>query len=90
MPEDFDVWDAPSPSYRYTEVAAVSPGGEAASSRNVSIEFNFNTRKVLLFKFSSALAFAVSEAEFSICHSKSVTRYSRRKINVILLMYNRQ
>ena len=50
VPDDFDVWDAPHAAYRYVEVAAVSPGGEPAGPRNVSIEFNFNTMKVLLLK----------------------------------------
>ena len=48
MPDDFDVWDAPTPALRHVEVAAVSPGGEPVGRRNVSIEFNFSTKKVLL------------------------------------------
>ena len=74
VPDVFNVWEAPAAAYKYVEVAAVSHSGEPAGHRNVSIEFNFNTKKVLLSKFSSALAFAVSEVEFYICHSKSVTR----------------
>ena len=74
VPNDFDVWDALITAYKYIEVAAVSHSGEPAGRRNVSIEFNFNTKKVFLYKYSSELAFAVSEVEFSSCPSKLVTR----------------
>ena len=75
VPDDFDVWDAPTAARdRYVEVAAVSLDGAPAGPTNVSIEFNFRTKKVLLLKFRSAFDFAVSEVEFSICHSKLVTR----------------
>ena len=67
VPDDFNVWDAPTAAHKYVEVAAVSHSGEPAGRRNVSIEFNFNTKKVLLFKIRSALAFAVSEVEFISC-----------------------
>ena len=74
VPDNFNVWNAPSAAYRYVEVAAVSPGGEPAGPRNVSIKFNFNTKKVLLSKFGSALNFALSEVDFCICPSKLATR----------------
>ena len=71
VPDDFDVWNAPITSYPYVDIAAVPPGGEPAGRRNVSINVNFNvtfnTRKVLLYKFSSTFKFAVSEVEFLKC-----------------------
>ena len=73
VPDNFDVWNVPTAADGYVEVVAVSHSGELAGRRNVSIEFNFNTKKVLLFKFSSVLAFAVSEVEFFSCPSKLVT-----------------
>ena len=67
VPDDFVVWDVPSLSYSSSDVAAVPPGGEPAGRRNVSISVNFNTKKVLMYKFSSSFAFAVSEVEFFTC-----------------------
>ena len=73
IPDDFDIWDAPTASYSYVEVAAVPQGGEPASRRNVSINYNIvvNTRKILLVKFSSNFSFAMSEVEFFTCNGKS-------------------
>ena len=67
VPDDFDVWDAPTTSYPSVKVAAVPPGGEPAGRRNVSINVNFNTKKLLMYKFSSTFALAVSEVEFFTC-----------------------
>ena len=64
VPDDFDVWDAPSSIYYYVEVAAVPPGGEPAGLKNVSVGFNVTTMKLLMYKFSSVYSFAVSEVEF--------------------------
>ena len=64
VPDDFDVWDAPILGTPHVDVAAVSPGGEPAGRRNVSINVNFNTRKVLMYKYRSSYQFAVSEVEF--------------------------
>ena len=52
VPDDFDVWDLPSTSYLHVDVDSVPPCGEPADHRNVSINVNFNTRKVLMYKFS--------------------------------------
>ena len=67
VPDDFDVWDAPTASYSYVEVAAVPPGAEPAGSRSVSIttDIRFKTNKVLLYKFSSDFKFTLSEVEFT-------------------------
>ena len=69
--DDFDVWDAPTTNIPHVDVAALPPGGEPAGRRSVSINFNFNTERVLMYKFSSSFMFAVSEVEFFICGKKS-------------------
>jgi hypothetical protein len=72
VPDDFDIWDVLTSSYRYVGVASVPPGGEPAGRRSVRLNANFDTRKVLMYKSSSSFQFAVSEVEFfgSGCTSK--------------------
>ena len=70
VPDDFDIWDALTTSYRFVEVTAVPPGGEPAGRRNVSISVNFNTKKVLMHKLRSDFQLAVSEVEFFKCNCK--------------------
>ena len=67
VPDGFDIWDLPTTNYPSVDVTAVPPDGEPAGRRNVSININFNAKKVLMFKFKSTFAFAVSEVEFFIC-----------------------
>ena len=67
VPDNFDVWDVPTTSYLWADVASVLPGREPAGRRSVSINVNFNTKKVLMYKFSSTFQFAISEVEFSKC-----------------------
>ena len=68
VPNDFDVWDPPSTSYPRVDVTSVPPGGEPAGHRNnVSLSVNFNTKKVLMYKYSSTFQFAVSEVQFFQC-----------------------
>ena len=74
VPYDFDIWDAPSSIYYYVEVAAVPPGGQSASRRDVSVGFNVTTTKLLMYKFSSTYSFAVSEVEFFNHTCKQATR----------------
>ena len=64
VPDDFDVWDAPTVSYSHVEVAAVSPVEQPAGHRNVTLSFSTNTMKILLFVFTSSLTFALSEVQF--------------------------
>ena len=64
VPDDFDVWDALSTSYPHVDVASVQPGGEPARHRRMSINVNFNTKRVLMHKFRSIFVFSVSEVEF--------------------------
>jgi hypothetical protein len=71
--DNFDVWDAPiTGTNPYVGLASVPPGGEPAGHRSVSINVNFNTKRVLMYKLSSSFQFAVSEVEFfgSGCDSK--------------------
>ena len=71
VPDDFDIWNAPSTSDPYVDVAqGVLPSGEPAGRRNISIDISFNTKKVLMYKFSSNFQFAVSEVEFFTCNGK--------------------
>ena len=67
VPDDFNVWDAPATSYPRVDTASVLPGREPAGRRNISINVNFNAKKVLMYKYSSTLVFALSETEFLIC-----------------------
>ncbi len=60
--DDFDVWNVITTSTPHVEAAAVQPGG--AGHRSVSIDVNFDTKKVLMYKYSSQFAFAVNEVEF--------------------------
>ena len=64
VPDDFDVWNVPRTSDPRVDVASVPPGGEPAGRKRVSIHVNFNTQKVLMYKFRSSFTFAVSEVEF--------------------------
>ena len=68
VPDDFDIWDAPATSYPRVEVTSVPPGGgESADHWSVHINVNFNTRKVLMYKYNSNFQFALSEVEFFTC-----------------------
>ena len=72
VPDDFNVWNNPNTtcSYPSVDVASVSSGIERADLKNVSINVNFNTTKMLMYKYSSSsLIFAVSEVEFFICEN---------------------
>ena len=64
VPDDFDVWDGPAGSYSRVDIAAVSSGGEPAGRRNVSVNVNFNTNKILMYKYGSVNVFAMSEVQF--------------------------
>ena len=70
LPDDFDVWNALVTGTPPVDVAEVLPGGGPTGHRNVSINVNFSTRKVLMYKYSSSFQLAVSEVEFFACNSK--------------------
>ena len=67
----FDVWDAPSTGTPHVDVDAVQ-GRELTGRRNVSINVNFSTKKVLMYKYSSSYQFAVSEVDFFKCKQFSI------------------
>ena len=84
VPDDFDVWDLPTISYLSVGVASVTPGGEPAGRRSVSINVNFNTKKVLMYitLLRRTFMFSVSEVEFFTCK----LFWYCRKINLNYLM----
>ena len=65
--DNFDVWDSLTANSPHADVASVPPGGEPAGRRSVSINVNFITTKMLMYKYSSIFQFAVSEVEFFTC-----------------------
>ena len=69
VPDDFDVWDTPTTGTPRVDVAAVQDR-EPTGRRNVSINVNFSTKKVLMYKYSSSYQFAVSEVKFFKYESK--------------------
>ena len=73
-------------SYPQVNVVAVPPGGEPAGHRSVSINVNFNTMKVLMYKYSSTFQFAVSEVEFFTCTSRKILVINFT-MNVMLLKF---
>ena len=65
VPDDFDIWDVSTQGTNpYVGIASVPPGGEPAGRRNIRINVNFNTKKVLIYKYRSTSVFAMSEVEF--------------------------
>jgi hypothetical protein len=81
VPDEFDVWDALTSGNPYTGIPLVPPGGEPAGRRNISINVNFNTKKVLMYKYSSSFQFAVSEVEFFKSMETGTIRYVSFTIN---------
>ena len=86
VPDDFDVWDAPTSRYSHVDVAAVPPSGESAGHRNVSITIYYYTSKLLLVNFESNYPFQVSELEFLCynCDSKNCNTNQLLKVLTIL------
>jgi hypothetical protein len=72
VPDDFDIWNALTIGNPYVGSISVPPGEDLAGHSSVSINTNFNTRKVVMYKYSSSFQFAMSEVEFfgSGCDSK--------------------
>ena len=73
VPDDFDVWDAPPASYPHIDIAKISPDEEPRGRRNVCINVNFDTKKILMYKYSSSFLFSVSEVEFFTCEQFSIS-----------------
>jgi hypothetical protein len=63
VPDDFDIWEAPTTTYPHVDVTEVPPGG---GGRSVSIDtmINFNTKRLLMYEYRSTFQFAVSEVQF--------------------------
>ena len=68
VPDDFGIWNAPTASTPDVKVDSISPGGEPAGHRSVSINANFNTKKVLMYKSISTFQLEVSEVQFFNCN----------------------
>ena len=64
VPDDFNVWDAPYASYTHINIAQLPPDSVATGMRSVNVNFNLNTKKVLMYKYHSSFMLAVSEVEF--------------------------
>jgi hypothetical protein len=65
VPDDFDIRDAQTTGNPFVGINEVPLGGDLDQDRrNVRINTYFNTKKVLMYKFSSSFQFAVSEVEF--------------------------
>ncbi len=71
VPDDFNIWYALAIGTPHVDVAAVPPDGEPVGHRNISINVNFNTKKVLMYKYSNSFQFEMSEVEFITCESTS-------------------
>ena len=70
VPNDFDIWEALTASYRVVFITAIPSGNEPAGHSKVSVSVNFYTKKVLLSKMNSDYQFAMSEVEFYNCSGK--------------------
>ena len=64
VPDDFDIWDSPTSGTPYVGVAPVPPYYYYGGRKNISINVNYNTKRVLMYKYSSSFQLAVSEVEF--------------------------
>ena len=89
VPDDFEVWDAPTGSYSRVDIAAVSLGEEPAGHRNVSVNANYYLKRILMYK-NRGVKFALSEIEFftssNPTHSSShptTTSYATTAISTI-------
>ena len=69
VPDDFNIWNTTTTDTICVDVTAVSPGGKRGR-RNVSISVNFETKKVLMYKYSSDFTLQVSEVQFFNCSCK--------------------
>ena len=82
VPHDFEVWEAPTAGYSRVDIAAVSPGGEPAGRRKVSIGVSYMAKKLLMDKLSSSYAFAVSEVEFFTCNGNLAKHFMIEKEHI--------
>ena len=64
VPDNFNIWDAPTSSYNHVDVAAVSTGGESAGRKNINVHVTTITKEILLYNYRNSFPFALSEVEF--------------------------
>ena len=74
VPDDFMIWNAPITITPYVGIASVPPDGESTGCRTVSINVNFNTKRVLMYKYSNHFQLALSEVEFFTCNSDLMSK----------------
>ena len=84
VPES-DIWDASTTNYPHVDVESVPPGGEPAGRRSVNINVNLNTKRALMYKFSSTYQLAVSEVEFFTNKSKSLYNMHVQTLHTVQL-----
>jgi hypothetical protein len=97
VPDDFDVWDTLTLGNPYTGIASVPPGGEPAGRRSVSINVNFNTKKLLMYKYNNDSQLAVSEIQVFNCSCKldfypiinEFTMHTHQQLEQSLMHYQR-
>ena len=76
VPDNFYVWNnATFGNYTFVRVTAGPPADSGSRGRtNVSVNVNFNTKKVLMVKDRSNFMFAISEVEyFTRCNGKMMS-----------------
>ena len=69
VPDNFNVWAAPTSSHSYVAVSAIPPNEDSVGRKYVNVNCNFHTKRVLL-RFLNNIAFAVSKVQFSTCNRK--------------------
>ena len=85
------LWCLGGTNYRHSiwRCAEIPPGGDTAGRRNVSINANFNTKKILMYKYSSSFSFAVSEVAFFNCFaSTSTSKYLYAVCCILPFLYD--
>ena len=88
VPDDFNVWESlQGTNYPHVNVVSVPPGEEPVGRRNVSISVNFDTKKVLMYKYRSGFQLAVSEVEFFNCSCKLAV-FIQQPINLLLNVHS--
>ena len=89
VPDNFSVWNVltTSTGYPYVDIAGVPSNRELAGRRNISIDISFNTKKVLMYKFSNNFQFAVSEVEFFICNQLGMVSLIVTALSILIIHY---
>ena len=73
VPDEFAAWNTPTINHSDAVITPVLPVRGRAGRRSVSVNtVNFNTKKVLMYKFNNNFMFAVSEVEFFTCRKYTI------------------